>query len=77
MRFSSYGTRIVEEAYGSLDGQLRYAVTPRAKIFVNAVDILNDGDKAIVDERYGAGSRYLEGATYSGRTVTFGLNLSF
>jgi len=77
VRFSSYGTRIVEEAYGSLDGQLRYAVHPRAKIFVNAVDILNDGDKAIVDERYGAGSRYLEGATYSGRTVTFGLNLSF
>ncbi len=77
VRFSSYGTRIVEEAYGSLDGQLRYAVHPRAKIFVNAVDILNDGDKAIVDERYGAGSRYLEGATYSGRTVTLGLNLSF
>lgn len=77
VRFSSYGTRIIEEAYGSLDGQLRYAVHPRAKIFVNAVDILNDGDKAIVEERYGAGSRYLEGATYSGRTVTFGLNLSF
>ncbi len=77
VRFSSYGTRIVEEAYGSLDGQLRYAVTPRAKIFLNAVDMLNDGDKPIVDERYGEGSRYLEGATFSGRTLTFGLNLSF
>lgn len=77
VRFSSYGTRITEEAYGSLDGQLRYAVTPRAKLFVNAVDILNDGDKPIVDERYGSGSRYLEGSTYSGRTLTFGVNLSF
>jgi hypothetical protein len=52
-------------------------VTPRAKVFVNAVDMLNGGDKPIVDQRYGAGSRYLEGSTYSGRTITFGLNLSF
>lgn len=77
VRFSSYGTRIVEEPYGSLDGQFRYALTDTVKLFVNAVDILNDGDQPIVDERYGEGSRYLEGATYSGRTVTFGLNLRF
>ncbi len=77
VRFSSYGTRIVEEPYGSLDGQFRYALTPKARIFVNAVDLLNDGDKPIVDERYGEGSSYLEGATYSGRTVTFGLNYRF
>jgi hypothetical protein len=31
----------------------------------------------IVDERYGPGSQYLEGATYTGRTVTFGVNASF
>lgn len=77
VRFSSYGTRIVEEPYGSLDGQFRYALTKTTKIFVNAVDILNDGDNPIVDERYGEGSRYLEGATYSGRTITFGVNLRF
>lgn len=77
VRFSSYGTRIVEEPYGSLDGQFRYALTDTTKLFVNAVDILNEGDDPIVDERYGAGSRYLEGATYSGRTVTFGVNLRF
>lgn len=77
VRFSSYGTRIVEEPYGSLDGQFRYSLTDTTKLFVNAVDILNDGDNPIVDERYGEGSRYLEGATYSGRTVTFGLNLRF
>lgn len=77
VRFSSYDTRIVEEPYGSLDGQFRYALTPQVKLFVNAVDILNDGDKPIVDERYGEGSRYLEGATYSGRTITFGVNLRF
>lgn len=77
VRFSSYDTRIVEQPYGSLDGQIRYAVTPRLKLFVNAVDLLNDGSKPIVDERYGSGSKFLEGATYTGRTVTFGLNASF
>lgn len=77
VRFSSYNTRIVEEPYGSLDGQIRYAITPKLKLFVNAVDILNSGKDPIVDERYGAGSRYLEGATYTGRTVTFGINASF
>ena len=77
VRFSSYATRIVEEPYGSLDGQIRYALTPRFKLFVNAVDILNSGKDPIVDERYGTGSRYLEGVTYTGRTVTFGINASF
>lgn len=77
VRFSSYNTRIVEEPYGSLDGQLRYAITPKVKLFINAVDILNSGKDPIVDERYGAGSRFLEGATYTGRTVTFGINAAF
>lgn len=77
VRFSSYATRIAEESYGSLDGQIRYAVTPRLKLFVNAVDILNSGKDPIVDERYGEGSRFLEGATYTGRTVKFGVNASF
>ncbi len=56
---------------------MRYAITPKIKLFVNAVDILNSGKDPIVDERYGEGSRYLEGATYTGRTVTFGVNASF
>lgn len=77
MRFSSYDTRIVEEAYGSLDAQLRYAVTPAIKLFVNAVDLLNSGNDPIVDERYGEGSSFLEGATYTGRSVTFGVAASF
>lgn len=77
VRFSSYNTRIVEQSYGSLDGQLRYAITPKVKLFINAVDILNSGKDPIVDERYGEGSRYLEGATYTGRTITFGINASF
>lgn len=77
VRFSSYNTRIVEEPYGSLDGQIRYALTPRFKLFVNAVDLLNSGKNPIVDERYGKGSHFLEGATYTGRTVTFGINASF
>ena len=76
-RFSSYNTRIVEEAHGSLDGQFSYQLTPRFKLFVNAVDMLNSGKDPILDERYGEGSRYLEGASYTGRTVTFGINASF
>jgi TonB-dependent receptor len=76
-RFSSYNTRIVEEAHGSLDGQFSYQFTPRFKLFVNAVDMLNSGKDPILDERYGEGSRYLEGASYTGRTVTFGINASF
>jgi TonB-dependent receptor len=77
VRFSSYNTRIVEEPYGSLDGQIRYAVTPKFKVFLNAVDMLNSGRNPIVDERYGKGSRYLEGATYTGRTLTFGITAAF
>ncbi|WEK46426.1 MAG: TonB-dependent receptor [Candidatus Andeanibacterium colombiense] len=75
--FSSYNTRIVEQAYGSLDAQLRYTVVPGVKLFVNAVDVLNSGKKPIVDQRYGEGSPYLQGATYTGRTMTFGINASF
>ncbi|MEH6757826.1 MAG: TonB-dependent receptor [Parasphingorhabdus sp.] len=77
VRFSSYNIRIVEEPYGSLDGQIRYAVNSQFKLFVNAVDVLNSGKDPIVDERYGKGSRLLEGATYTGRTITFGINASF
>jgi hypothetical protein len=39
--------------------------------------MLNSGRNPIVDERYGKGSRYLEGATYTGRTLTFGINAAF
>ena len=77
VRFSSYNTRIVEQPYGSLDAQLRYEVVPEFELFVNAVDVLNSGKDPVVDERYGAGSSYLEGATYTGRTVTFGISTSF
>lgn len=77
VEFSSYNTRIAEEPYGSLDGQLRYALSPKFKLFVNAVDLLNSGKDPIVDQRYGEGSPYLGSATYTGRTVTFGVNASF
>lgn len=75
--FSSYLTGIVAEPFGSLDGQLRYALTPATKVFINAVDILNDGSDPTNDERYGAGTRYLQNATYTGRTLTIGVNMSF
>ncbi len=71
--FGSYGERIVEQAYGSLDGQLRYTINPHFTVFVNAVDILNSGKDPIVDQRYGSGSHDLVSTTYTGRTVTFGI----
>ncbi|WP_228073536.1 TonB-dependent receptor [Kordiimonas pumila] len=77
VRLSSYDTPIVEEPYGSFDAQISYQVTDAIKLSVDAVDIFNSGDKPIVDERYGDGTHYLEGATYTGRTVTFGINARF
>ncbi|RYD28386.1 MAG: TonB-dependent receptor, partial [Lysobacteraceae bacterium] len=74
--FSNYDTRIVEQSYGSLDGQIRYALTPRVKMFVSGVDILNSGKDPVVDQRYGKGSPYLVSTTYTGRTITFGINVS-
>lgn len=75
--FSSYGERIVEEAYGSLDGQFRYAINRHFAAFVNAVDMLNSGRNPIVDQRYGSGSSNLVSTTYTGRTVTFGIDARF
>ena len=76
-RFSSYYTRIVEEPYGSLDLQFSIAPLPQVRLFVNAVDLLNDGSDPVVDERYGSGSPLLEGRTHVGRNVTVGARFSF
>lgn len=76
VRFSTYNTRIVEEPYGSLDLQLSYRVNPRVRVSVDAVDILNDGSDPVVDERFGEGG-ILEGATYTGRSITAGINVRF
>lgn len=76
VRFSSYNTRIVEEPYGSLDMQLSYRLTDKIRLSIDGVDILNEGDKPVVDERFGDGGP-LEGATYTGRTFTAGINIRF
>lgn len=76
VRFSSYNTRIVEEAYGSLDLQLSYRLNERVRVSFEGVDILNEGRDPVVDERFGAGGP-LEGATYTGRSFTAGLHMRF
>jgi TonB-dependent receptor len=76
VRFSTYNTRIVEEPYGSVDAQLSYMLRDGVRLSIDAVDILNDGDEPIVDERFGEGGP-LEGATYTGRTITAGINVRF
>lgn len=76
VRFSTYDTRIVEEAYGSLDVQMAYRVNSHIKLTLDAVDVLNDGSDPIVDERFGS-TGMLEGATYVGRSITAGVNVRF
>jgi TonB-dependent receptor len=76
VRFSTYNTRIMEEAYGSLDVQLSYRMNPRVKLSLDAVDVLNDGSDPVVDERFGS-TGLLEGATYVGRSITAGINVRF
>lgn len=76
VRFSTYNMRIVEEPYGSLDAQLSYELRDGLRLTVDAVDVLNDGDDPVVDERFGEGG-VLEGATYTGRAFTAGINLRF
>lgn len=75
VRFSTYNTRIMEEAYGSLDAQFSYRLNDNVRFSFDAVDILNDGDEPVVDERFGGYG--LEGATYTGRTMTAGINVRF
>jgi TonB-dependent receptor len=75
-RFADFDREIVAEPYGSLDGQLSYAVTGNAKIFVNAIDMLGDGEP-INDFRFGDGSPLLQEATYRGRSFMFGVNLRY
>lgn len=76
VRFSTYDTRIVEEAYGSLDLQMAYRLNNRIKLTLDAVDVLNDGGDPVVDERFGS-TGVLEGATYVGRSITAGINVRF
>ncbi len=76
VRFSTYNTRIVEEPYSSLDAQIAWRLNDRVRLSLDAVDILNDGSDPVVDERFGEGGP-LEGATYTGRTITAGINVRF
>lgn len=76
VRFSTYNTRILEEAYGSLDVQFSYRLNDRIKLTLDAVDVLNDGDEPVVDERFGDTGR-LEGTTFVGRSITAGINVRF
>lgn len=76
VRFSTYNTRIVEEPYGSLDAQIAWRLNDNVRLSLDAVDILNEGDDPVVDERFGEGGP-LEGATYTGRTITAGINVRF
>lgn len=66
-----------QQSYNTLDGQMRYAVNEKASVYVNAIDILDDGLDPVVNKTLGKGGRYPEDVTFNGRTVTFGVTLEF
>tara|TARA_R110001606_G_scaffold117794_1_gene247734 strand:- start:3471 stop:6392 length:2922 start_codon:yes stop_codon:yes gene_type:complete len=66
-----------QQAYNTLDGQLRYAVTEKASVYINAIDILDDGLDPVVNKTLGKEGRYPEDVTFNGRTVTFGVTVEF
>jgi TonB-dependent receptor len=75
--FSTYLTQVVEEPFGSLDGQVRVNFGPAVSAFLNFVDILNDGKDAATDRRYGSGTNYLFDTSFTGRTLTLGVDVRF
>ena len=75
--FADLGREIVAEPYGSLDAQLSYNITDKAKIFFSAIDILDDGDEPINDFRFGEGAPYIQETSYNGRSFTAGVNVRF
>lgn len=77
LEFADFGRNIVAEPYGSLDAQVSYDIGPRLKVFLNAIDLLDDGSDAINDYRFGEGSPLLQEATYNGRAFVVGANMSF
>ncbi|MFC6198312.1 TonB-dependent receptor [Ponticaulis profundi] len=66
-----------QQSYETLDGQFKYALTEKVDLYVNAIDILDDGLDPVVHKTLGKGGRYPEDITFNGRTVTFGVTLEF
>ncbi len=77
LEFADFGRSIVAEPYGSLDAQLSYDFGPTVRVFLNAIDLLDDGSDPINDFRFGKGSPFLQEATYNGRSFVFGANVLF
>ncbi len=66
-----------QQSYETLDGQLRYALNKKTSIYINAIDILDDGLDPVVNKTLGKEGRYPEDVTFNGRTITFGVTLEF
>ena len=66
-----------QQSYKTLDGQLKYALTEKIDVYVNAIDMLDDGLDPVVNKTLGKGGRYPEDVTFNGRTVTFGVTIEF
>ncbi len=66
-----------QQSYNTLDAQLRYAINERISIYMNAIDILDDGLDPVVNKTLGKAGLYPEDVTFNGRTVKFGLTVDF
>ncbi len=66
-----------QQSYKTLDAQFKYALTDRLDVYVNAIDILDDGLDPVVNKTLGKSGKYPEDVTFNGRTVTFGFTIDF
>ncbi len=66
-----------QQPYETLDGQIRYALNKNMSVYVNAIDILDNGLDPVVNKTLGTDGRFPEDVTFNGRTVTFGVTLEF
>lgn len=66
-----------QQAYKTLDAQVRYTLADGVSLYVNAIDILDDGLDPVVNKTLGKDGRYPEDVTFNGRTVTFGVTAEF
>lgn len=66
-----------QQSYNTLDVQARYSIVDNLSIYMNAIDILDDGLDPVVNKTLGKEGLFPEDVTFNGRTITFGLTAEF
>lgn len=66
-----------QQAYNTLDLQLRYAITPQWEAHFSVIDLLDDDLDPVVHKTLGRQNRYPEDLTFNGTTFKFGITGRF